>query len=74
MSELVWQSQLDDRYDCRVTRNSYHEGTLVVEDKQDGRQLLEKKVTLSYGAQFGPDMFDVAAWQDDCIAVVDAQQ
>jgi hypothetical protein len=28
-------------------------------------------VTLSYGAVYGPDIDDVAEWQDKCVAVVD---
>ena len=68
----VWQSMLDGRYDVRVTRTEHtHLGILKITDTRDGRVVLEESVPLSYGAMFGPDIFDVQTWQERGIAVID---
>ena len=69
--ESIWFSQLDNRYDCRVTRTDQSHGLLTVTDTTDQRVLLSEAVELSYGAVYGPDIDDVAEWQDKCVAVVD---
>lgn len=68
----LWQATLDGRYDCRVDRIGPYEGNLKVRDLSDGgKELLKQRVSLMYGAQFGPDVSDVAEWQDRCTAVID---
>ena len=73
MSEIVWQSTLDQIYDCRVTRTGDYRGTLTVTDTKASNCILEKEVGLSYGSMFGPDVSDVALWQDFCCEAVDRQ-
>jgi len=69
----VWHSMLDGHYDVRVTRTEdTHLGLLTITDTRDGQVLLEETVPLSYGAMFGPDIFDVQAWQERSLAVIDA--
>lgn len=70
---IVWESDLDNQYTCKVTRIDESNGTLTVVDKAEGNVLLCEAVTLSYGSVFGPDPIDVLDWQDRCIRVVDAQ-
>lgn len=72
--QKIWQAQLDDRYDCLVTRINEAHGLLTVTDTTDKKILLSNEVTLSYGAQFGPDMDDVADWEERCIQAVDGSQ
>jgi hypothetical protein len=67
----IWESELDGKYRCSVTRINKRGGTLRVEDTESGKMLLEQDVGLLYGAQFGPDVEDVEKWQDICVAVVD---
>lgn len=72
MSESVWESKLDDIWQCRVTRlpGETHRGLLTVE--AEGRpEKLSVEVEISYGAIFGPDVADLAVWQDKVIAFVD---
>lgn len=65
----VWYAKLDDKYDCRVIRTDEYSGKLTV---SEGDELLgEKDVPLSYGAMFGPDVDDIAMWEDFCLSVVD---
>ena len=68
--DIVWEATLDDRYDCKVIRTGEYTGTLTVTDTADNTQLLSEDVGLSYQARFGPDISDVALWEDKCIAVV----
>jgi hypothetical protein len=68
--QIVWQASVDDdRYECSVYRTGEYEGELVVTEGE--RVLLKEDVTLSYGAIFGPDVSDVANWQDKALAVID---
>lgn len=54
-----------------VTRTGADEGMLQVKQMDSGRILHEEAVRLAYGAPFGPDMSDVARWQEIAIEVVD---
>lgn len=69
---IIWEEKLDDLYICKVTRIGEHRGKLTMIDPFD-RILLEQDVGLLYGAIFGPDIEDIAYWQDLCIGVIDAQ-
>jgi len=69
--DTIWQSTLDNRYDCRVTRINDSHGHLTVTDNTDKKVLLEQEVTLSYGARFGPDVDDVADWETRSVEAVD---
>lgn len=46
-------------------------GTLFIADKHSKRILTSKIVMLSYGAVFGPDVADVAAWREFAVDFVD---
>ena len=72
-AEVVWESNLDNRYDCKVTRNSEYSGQLKVLDTETNQDLLDEEVFLSYGAFFGPDAADVSDWRDKIITVVDGE-
>lgn len=66
----VWESRLDQKYHCFVTRVAEGKGVLKIVD-ENNHILYEKEVGLSYGAIFGPDMSDVSDWEKTCINVVD---
>jgi allophanate hydrolase subunit 1 len=69
--DVVWQQTLDGgAYTLRVTRIDEDHGRLQV-SVTDGVQLHEQEVPLAYGALFGPDMGDVADWQEITVNVVD---
>lgn len=69
--EVIWESTLDNKYTCKVTRINKRGGNLRVFETDTGRELLNQDIGLSYGAVAGPDIDDVAKWQDMCVAVVD---
>jgi hypothetical protein len=69
--QKIWQAQLDNRYDCEVTRINEAHGHLTVTDTTNQKVLLSNEVTLAYGAQFGPDVDDVADWEIRCVQAVD---
>ena len=65
----IWTSMLDGRYTVAVHRLGPYRGELTL---WDGTRLIHRrKVTLMYGAIFGPDVVDVSALQDIATAVVD---
>lgn len=69
--DKVWESKLDKKFECKVERTSKYQGHLSVIDVETKEVLLDQDVGLSYGAMFGPDMGDVAYWQDLCVEAVD---
>jgi hypothetical protein len=72
MMIIVWESKLDEMFDCKVVRTSDYTGRLTVVNTVTTDTILDKEVDLSYGALFGPDVSDVAHWQDMIIEAVDA--
>jgi hypothetical protein len=69
---VVWLATLDGRYLCEVVRISQREGHLAVFDREKGMEcVLEETVGLAYGAQWGPDVDDVALWEDKIMEFVD---
>jgi hypothetical protein len=69
----AWDQTVDDgRFRCTVEQEGDgYRGTLKVVVVETGDVLLEEKVGVSYAALFGPDVLDVAEWQDKCIKVID---
>ncbi len=70
----IWEADLDNRYDCKVTRVGDYTGILTVEDRTTGNTLLSEEVELSYGAQFGADMADIGYWEERIIGIIDGIQ
>lgn len=70
---VVWDGTVDHgRFICKVVRTSNYTGTLtVVVPEIDDEEILREDVDLSYGAQWGPDVDDVRAWQDKAIEAID---
>jgi len=68
---LVWSATLDERYVIRVTRVEPYTGELVILDGD--KELFREGVILSYNALFGPDVFDVEAWQQRAIEFIDGR-
>ena len=67
--DVIWESLLDGRYKIMVTRTGPYRGEWSI---HYGDQVLDRKsVGLSYGALFGPDVDDVADWQERAIRFLD---
>lgn len=73
--KVVWWTRLDKRYQVEVQRKGDYEGTLFIWDHEDedGGWIMGRAVTLSYAARFGPDVADVAEWQNIAIELVDSR-
>lgn len=59
--QIIWESTLDNSYEVQVVRLAPYVGKLTI--LKDGEEIFSQKVGLSYGAVFGPDVSDVAEWQ-----------
>jgi hypothetical protein len=69
---IVWSSKLDNKYTVEVTRTELYHGELTI---ADGATVLHREpVCLSFDALFGPDVADVAEWQEIAIAFIDKLQ
>lgn len=69
---ILWENTVDHgAFACQVTRTSAYSGRLRVWVTDGGTLLLDKEVSLSYGAIMGPDVDDVADWQVESLAVID---
>lgn len=70
--KLVWWTRLDGRYQIEVQRLSDRNANLFIFDHEDGDKLLLcEKVSLAYGAEFGPDISDVGWWEERCLMFID---
>lgn len=70
--DVIWQSTLDERYSCLVTRDDDYHGFLTITDIQGEAELIySRSVGLAFGAVVGPDVDDVDMWQDICVGVID---
>ncbi|MEW6635469.1 MAG: hypothetical protein AB1425_01495 [Actinomycetota bacterium] len=68
-TDVVWRSKLDGKYDVYVERTDDYTGVLKI---AMGEEVLHsEEVALAYGALFGPDVDDVADWQERAVRVVD---
>lgn len=73
IDNLVWKARLDKRWLLEVQHTTDYTGVLCIFDHHEQSKLLwSAPVGLAYGAAFGPDVADVAQWQEQAIAVVDA--
>ena len=60
---LVWVVRPQGRYQAEVQRISRSRATLCLFDHQDNDKLLKTwRVSLAFGAEFGPDQDDVQRW------------
>ena len=71
MNTPIWESKADKIYHCEVHRTGDHTGQLTVVNTTNNTIILDSVVTLAYGAMFGPDMDDVATWQDMSLNAID---
>ena len=56
--QIVWQSTLDGRYEVVVVRLAPYRGKLFITDADN--TIFSQEMGLTYNAQFGPDVDDVA--------------
>jgi len=71
--DIVWQSQLDDRYDVTVFRaTSPCAGVEII--CEGNREIYRCDVGLAFNAIMGPDAADVQEWMDTAVDVVDASK
>jgi len=73
-SRPVWEATLDGRYRVSVARTDPYRGLLRIVDTETEEVIHQEEVGLSYGATFGPDVGDVARWQELALAVVDRRR
>lgn len=68
----VWTATLDDRFVVTVTREAPYRGILRI---AEGDRILHwETVGLMYNAQFGPDVDDVALWQEKAVQFIDGRK
>lgn len=71
MTDTIWESELDNKYDCKVIRNTEYLGQLTVIDIETGNKLLDEQVSLAFGARFGVDISDINYWEAKILEVID---
>lgn len=74
MTDIVWGATVDsETWKAQVVRTGDYTGTLEVYRMADDEKVFSQDVSLSYQALFGPDMGDVAEWQEIAINFIDSQ-
>jgi hypothetical protein len=73
LNDYAWDQTVDNgRFRCTVEQTGDgYQGTLKVVVVSTGDVLLQEEVGVSYAARFGPDVADVAEWQEKSIQVID---
>jgi hypothetical protein len=66
---MVWSSMLDNKFTVQVARAAPYRGELTITDGEKTPH--REPVGLSFDALFGPDVADVAEWQEIAIAFVE---
>lgn len=70
--DVVWNQTVDQgAFRCWVERTGERTGVLIVTHVATGDELLHQDVHLAWGALFGPDVDDVARWQDKSLIAID---
>jgi hypothetical protein len=70
--QIIWKSTLDNRYAIQVVRVAPYRGKLVIREADE--EIFSQQVALSYGATFGPDVSDIADWQEIVLNFIDKQK
>lgn len=69
---VVWENSVDQGiWAVKVVRIAPYQGKLTVTHVALDKMILETEVGLAYDAVFGPDVADVAMWQESCIEAID---
>ena len=72
-ANLVYENTLDNNtWAMKVVRLKPYVGTLTVTNVESGEVIYNQNVGIAYDAAFGPDIDDVAAWQDITLEAVEA--
>jgi hypothetical protein len=73
--QVVWENTVDNQtWRVWVERISSYKGRLQVAHMDTDEVILNKEVGLAYQAIFGPDVADVALWEDLAVKAIDAQE
>jgi hypothetical protein len=69
---LVWWSRLDDRWQIEVQRTGPYTGNFCIFDHANGdKEILCEPTSFMYDAAYGPDVEDVAKWEDRGVQFID---
>lgn len=75
VTDAVWSSDIDDgEFSAQVIQDGEHTGLFTVIVNDTDEELISERVTLSYGAIFGPDADDVEEWKRRAIEAIDEYQ
>jgi hypothetical protein len=73
--QVVWHQTVDRNvWWAKVTRVDNYKGRLQVGRVSDDEIILDEEVGLAYQAIFGPDVDDVALWQEKTIEAIDSRK
>jgi len=72
VTDAVWSTGIDDgEFSAQVIQDGDHTGVFTVVVNDTDEELINEKVTLSYGAIFGPDVDDVEEWKARALDAID---
>ncbi|MEE9214656.1 MAG: hypothetical protein V3U54_07655 [Thermodesulfobacteriota bacterium] len=70
--DIIWWSKLDNRFLIQVRRLRENEATMCIFDHDNDDEMMScEQVSLAYGAIYGPDVADIATWQERAVEIVD---
>ncbi|OGY65837.1 MAG: hypothetical protein A3A16_02105 [Candidatus Harrisonbacteria bacterium RIFCSPLOWO2_01_FULL_44_18] len=70
--KLIWRNKIDKRFLIEVRRAGNYSAKLFIFDHQkNDRPIACWRVSLAYGAMFGPEVADVNEWQEKVVNFID---
>jgi hypothetical protein len=70
--DVIYENTVDQgEWEVLIARTGPYTGRFTITRAADGREIYDRTVHLAYGARFGPDVDDVAQWQERAIRVID---
>lgn len=73
--DVVWTATVDQNsWRVDVVRTGNYEANLEIYRVSDESLVHSEPVGLMFQAMFGPDVADVASWQERAIEVIDSQE
>ena len=74
VKEPLWASVLDGQYVVEVQHIDTNEYLLCIFDDETGEAIYSEPTTVTIEPRWGPDVTDVARWQDRAAELVDDKE
>lgn len=72
MSELIWETKIEENYTCKVNRVDDNTGLLQIVNDTTGVVVYEQEIAFTHGPA-GVSTVDISEWYKICVDTIAAQ-